>query len=280
MTHYDLVFRSLAVRNTAKFSSAVFAPPPDAKQDWQILLELQNRLEKGRHGWRPGFAFKQWMKKQAGPRGLFSLAMLAGKRSFKRRHGTSAPRFTKLIQNPHGIDLGPLTKSLPGRLFNHLTAQQKQIDLAPKPLVDDVDRLKRAIQSERNDGQLVLIGRRDLRSNNSWMHNSSKLMSGKPRCVLFINPKDAQRLGIPESNNVRVTSRIGTVQTAVTITDNIMPGVVSLPHGFGHHRSGVKLRVAQQYAGISINDLTDDNRIDELCGNAAFCGISVQVEPI
>ncbi|MFT5303597.1 MAG: anaerobic selenocysteine-containing dehydrogenase, partial [Mariniblastus sp.] len=183
--HYDLVFRSLAVRNTAKFSAAVFDSPPNGKHDWQILLELQNRLERNRHGWRPVFALKQWLRKRAGPRGLLSLAMLMGKRNFKRRHGTAAPSLKQLKQNPHGVDLGPLTKSLPHRL----PAQQKQIDLAPKPLVDDVDRLKRLLQSESNEeGQLVLIGRRDLRSNNSWMHNSPKLISGKPRCVLFMNP--------------------------------------------------------------------------------------------
>ncbi|MDB4413463.1 hypothetical protein N9189_02950 [Pirellulaceae bacterium] len=265
----------LAVRNTAKFSAAVFEPQPDGKHDWQILLELQNRLERNRHGWRPVHALKQWMRKQAGPRGLLSLALLMGKRSFKRRHGTAGPSLKTLMRNPHGVDLGPMIKSLPDRL----PAQQKQIDLAPKPLVDDVDRLKRLLQSESNEeGQLVLIGRRDLRSNNSWMHNSPKLMSGKPRCVLFMNPEDAQRRGILESTNVSVTSRIGTIQTAVTLTDDIMPGVASLPHGFGHDRSGVKLRVAQRHAGVSINDLTDDCRIDELCGNAAFCGVPVQVE--
>jgi anaerobic selenocysteine-containing dehydrogenase len=273
--HYDLVFRLLAVRNTAKFSAAVFAPPSDGKHDWQILLELQNRIEKNRHGWRPTFAIKQWMRKKAGPRGLLSLAMLMSKRNFKWRHGTAGPSLKELKQNPHGVDLGPLTKSLP----DLLPPQQKQIDLAPKPLVDDVDRLKRQLQSDSNEErELVLIGRRDLRSNNSWMHNSSKLMSGKPRCVLFMNPEDALRRGILESTNVQVTSRIGTIQTAVTLTDTIMPGVVSLPHGFGHHRPGVKLRVAQQNAGVSINDLTDDFRIDELCGNAAFCGVPVQVE--
>ena len=114
--HYDLVFRLLAVRNTAKFSAAVFEPPPDGKHDWQILLELQNRLERNRHGWRPAFALKQWMRKQAGPRGLLSLAMLMGNRSFKQRHGTAGPSLKKLKQNPHGVDLGPMTKSLPDRL--------------------------------------------------------------------------------------------------------------------------------------------------------------------
>lgn len=276
--HYDLVFRMLAVRNTVRFSSAVFDPPQGSQHDWQILLQLQNRLERINHGWRPDIIIRQWMRNRSSPRGLLSLAMLVGKLRYKQRHRTTGPSMKTLLQSPQGIDLGPLTSCLPDRL----PAEQKQVDLAPPALVQDVTRLKKTFYSseeEVEENLLVLIGRRDLRSNNSWMHNSSKLMSGKPRCVLFMHPDDAQRFGVSETSNVRVTTRVGSICTPVKLTNDMMPGVVSLPHGFGHDRKGVQLEVARKHAGASINDITDDHRIDELCGNAAFCGIPVEVEP-
>jgi anaerobic selenocysteine-containing dehydrogenase len=274
--HYDLVFRHLAVRNTAKYSEAVFKPPSDGRHDWQTLQALQDRLEQIHDGRRPIRAMRRTMRKVLGPSGLLSLAIMLGKRRYRRRHGIVAPSLKQLKRNPHGIDLGPLTPSL----HKSLPKQHKRIDLAPGPLVKDVDRLKCLLQSDSSDdGHFLLIGRRDLRSNNSWMHNSAKLVSGKPRCTLFMNPLDAEEHGILDLTTVRVTSRVGTIQTKVTLTDDIMLGVVSLPHGFGHDRPGVRLQIAQQHAGVSINDLTDDNRVDELCGNAAFCGVPVRVEP-
>ncbi len=274
--HYDLVFRILAVRNTARYAPAVFDPPPDSNHDWEILHELNGRLHRLRHGRRFSFSIRQWLRYRFGPRGLLALAFQLGKRNFKRRYGRSGMSLKELIRNPHGIDLGPLQPCLPGRL----PKQQKHVDLAPSVLVKDVARLHAQIKGQKSTKDFLLIGRRDLRSNNSWMHNSSKLMSGKGRCFLFMNPTDADRMEIHDLQRVRITSNVGSVETSVKLTDEIMPGVASLPHGFGHHRPGIKLRVAQQNAGVSINDLTDDNRIDELCGNAAFCGEPVDVRPV
>ena len=277
--HYDLVFRALAVRNTARFNAAVFDPPADSRHDWQILLQLQNRLERIKHGRRPVFALRQWMRQRLGPGGLLALALRLGKRPFRRKPGAAGTSLKKLRRQPHGIDLGPLRPCLSDRLPD----DHKRVDLAPPALVEDVDRLKLLLHPDEEsgeDGSLLLIGRRDLRSNNSWMHNSAKLMSGTPRCVLLMHPQDAQRHEILDSQDVRVTSRVGNIRVPVKLTDDIMSGVVSLPHGFGHGREGVRLRVAQQHAGVSINDLTDDRRIDELCGNAAFCGVPVQVEAV
>jgi anaerobic selenocysteine-containing dehydrogenase len=145
-------------------------------------------------------------------------------------------------------------------------------------LVTDLTRARNDL--EKPNPELVLIGRRELRSNNSWMHNSERLVRGKNRCTLMIHPSDASKKGIVEGSSVRVNSRVGSVELPAEITENIMPGVVSIPHGYGHVREGIKLEIASQNAGVSINDLTDELLLDDLTGNAAFCGVSVSVQAL
>ena len=134
--------------------------------------------------------------------------------------------------------------------------------------------------SYESNGHLQLIGRRQLRSNNSWMHNTERLLRGKPQCTMLMHPGDAAHRNLTSGQNVVVKSRVGSVEVPLEISDEIMPGVVSIPHGWGHDRLGINLSVAQQYAGSSINDLTDPLAIDTLCGTAAFNGILVTVEAI
>lgn len=122
-----------------------------------------------------------------------------------------------------------------------------------------------------------LIGRRQLRSNNSWMHNSYRLVKGRDRCTMLLHPSDGSRLGIEDGQLARVTSRVGSLNIKVELSDEIMPGVVSIPHGWGHNREGISMQVAAQHAGQSLNDLTDEHRIDLLTGNAAFNGVPVEV---
>jgi anaerobic selenocysteine-containing dehydrogenase len=180
--------------------------------------------------------------------------------------------------NPHGIDLGPLQPTLPGRL----PEEHGPIDLAPDLFVKDLERLRDRFfraDSTRADGQLLLIGRRHLRSKNSWMHNTQRLMKGKARCTLMMNPDDAERLGVKSGDRVTVSSRIGQVSAPIEITGDMLSGVVSLPHGFGHSHDGVQLRVATKHPGVSVNDLTDDQRIDALSGNAVFSAVPVTVTP-
>ncbi len=124
---------------------------------------------------------------------------------------------------------------------------------------------------------LSLIGRRQLRSNNSWMHNSLRLVKGKNRCALLMRPADAAARGLTDGQTVKVCSRVGEIELPLEVTEGIMPGVVSVPHGWGHNRPGVQMRVAQAHPGASLNDLTDDRRVDELTGNAAFSGVPVEV---
>ena len=133
------------------------------------------------------------------------------------------------------------------------------------------------IVGKAREAGLVLIGRRDLRSNNSWMHNSERLMRGRPRCSLLMHPQDATRLGIADGQQVLMKSRVASIEVPVELCEEMMPGVVSLPHGWGHSREGTLLRTAQRYPGVSVNDITDEYAIDALSGNAAFNGTPVEI---
>ena len=180
----------------------------------------------------------------------------------------------KLKACPQGVDLGPLRSCMPERLFT----SDKRIHLAPELLVHDLARLEAHFAAHTTSTEaLLLIGRRQLRSNNSWMHNSYRLVKGRDRCTLMINSRDADARNIADGSMVEVRSRTGTVSLRAEVTEAIMPGVVSIPHGWGHDREGVRLSVAAQTPGASINDLTDHLFIDDISGNAAFSGVPVEV---
>lgn len=184
---------------------------------------------------------------------------------------------------PRRVDLGPLEPRLPERLFT----DDRRIHLAPDVLVDDLARVAAWFddgvgQGDAVDGSgsLSLIGRRHLRDNNSWLHNAERLVRGKPRCTVLVHPDDAASRGLVQGDDVRVRSRVGEVVLPVEVSDEVMVGVASIPHGYGHDRAGVELAVAARHAGVSINDLTDDRLVDALTGNAAFNGTPVRVEPV
>jgi anaerobic selenocysteine-containing dehydrogenase len=157
-----------------------------------------------------------------------------------------------------------------------------KIDLAPQPIVEDVERLRTSFEQSQasNDGHMLLIGRRDLRSNNSWMHNLHVLTKGKERCTLHMHPDDAAHLGLVDGETASVASRAGSVEVPVEITDAIMPGVVSIPHGWGHTVPGTKTRIASEHAGVNTNVLTGDEEVDPLSGNAVLNGIPVAVQKV
>ena len=266
--HYDLIFHALAIRNTAKWSPAVLPAAPDARADWEILAELTHRLTRGSLMAR----VKSWATLRAmrrmGLRGMMQKALE------RTRYGAKA-QFAALEQAPHGVDLGPLTSMLPARL----QTADKRIVLAPELMLNDLARA-RTLLRERSDSRdaLQLISRRDLRSNNSWMANSERLVRGKRRCALLMHPSDAAARGLADGAPVTVRARVGAVDAELDVTDRMMPGVVCLPHGWGHQRTGVKMRVASAHGGVSVNDLTDDARVDAASGNAAFSGTMVHVE--
>jgi len=173
---------------------------------------------------------------------------------------------------PHGLDLGPLEPRLP----DALRTASGRIELAPEPIVADVPRLVGSLDRHRNGG-LVLVGRRQLRSNNSWMHNLDVLVKGKPRCTLHVHPQDAERYELIDGAPAELRSRTGTVIAPVEVTDGVMPGVVSLPHGWGHDVEGTVQRVAAAHPGTNSNLLADELLLDELSGNAVLNGIPVEL---
>ncbi|EAY30754.1 molybdopterin oxidoreductase family protein [Microscilla marina] len=276
--HYDLIFHSFAVHNTAKFSSRLFDPVPEAKHDWEILQDLANLL----NGEPSTPQEKEKQQKnlfgRLSPEAILDLALRTGRYGSKYHKGSNGLNLQKLRAQPHGVDLGPLQPSLPKRLYT----KNKQIILAPELFIQDLKRVEKVFWNEAKtpDQQfdLYLIGRRQLRGNNSWMHNSERLTKGSNRCTMHMHPQDAQKRRLQQGQMATVSSRVGNIDIQVEITDQMMPGVVSIPHGWGHHYSDIRLQTAQQRPGVSINDLTDELLIDELSGNAAFSGVPVKVE--
>ena len=267
--HYDLVFNLLAVRNVARYSPALFEPSPDARHDWQILDELRRRLDDD----RVIACCKRWLKAKLGPRRLIDLGLRVGPHGSGFRPFGGGLNLRKLERAPHGIDLGPLEPCLPERL----RTDDRRIELAPPLFVEDVKRLRSQLHASKTDQRLLLIGRRHLRSNNSWMHNFPRLMGGRERCTLLMHPEDAKRLGLVNGDRVVVTSRTGSIEIGLEVTDEVAKGVVCLPHGWGHRRSGTRLGAAHEHPGASANDLTDDQSIDPSCGNAVLNGVPVRV---
>jgi len=266
--HYDLAFYLVSVRNVANYSPAVFERGEDQRHDWEICAELASRMETSEKPW--GRAVGKLARSAAlriGPRGLLEAGLRLG--PYKRLS------LKKLEAQPHGIDLGPLQPRLP----DALQTPDDKLHLAPDLYLGDLPRLRARYLSgdAAGDGALMLIGRRHLRSNNSWMHNAHRLVKGKERCTLLMHPDDAASRGLADGARVTVSSRAGSVTAPLEITDEMMPGVVSLPHGWGHDRPGARLRVAAEHAGVSVNDVTDERFFDALTGTAGLSGVTVEV---
>lgn len=255
-SHYDIAFNQLSVRNTAKYAGPCFEKAPDQRHDWEILKELTLRMTGKKNPANPESILDQLLK--AGPYKQVSLEQLK--------------------DSPHGIDLGPLKSCLPERLF---TKDQK-IQLCPALFLEDLNRLQKQMthwkEKTVQEFPFSLVGRRHLRSNNSWMRNAKSLMTGRDRCTLLINPLDAKKLTLNDKQKVKVTSNIGSIKVAIEFNDEMMPGVLSLPHGWGHANAKIKMELAKKNRGVSINDLTDSNRLDRLSGNADFSSTRVKIE--
>lgn len=262
--HYDITFNGFAVHNVAKYSPVLFEKPKEAKHDWQIYLELAKRLDK-----KAPIATKieRQLIKNLGPKFVLDQGL--------KRGPYANMSLKKVKNNPHGLDLGPLKPMLP----NGIKHKDKQIHLHVDFYQADLERVAKMV-AHYDDSQILLIGRRHVRSNNSWLHNSYRLVKGKPRCTLMLHPDTAKAHNIVDGQLVKVTSRVGEVIITAEVTDELMPGVVSIPHGFGHGRSGVKQKIAQAHAGVSVNDLTDDTLIDKLSGNAAVNGVPVSLQAV
>ena len=294
--HYDVAFYGLSVRNVANYSPPILNG--DAPDEWEILSRLtlvaSGQPVDGDPTIVPTLTLHTLVGRATAPGGALEgrdsdeILKALDERGpveqildFRLRAGPYGDRFGQdpagltlsvLEDNPHGIDLGPLAPRLP----NALKTASGKVELAPQEIVDDLPRLATAL--DEPPPEMVLIGRRQLRSNNSWMHNLPTMVRGSNRCTLLVNLDDAARLGLADGQPAVVRSRVGEVEAVVEVCDEVMPGVVSLPHGWGHDLSGVRMEVARAHAGVSANDLTDDATIDPLSGNAMLNAVPVTVE--
>lgn len=259
--HYDSTFNLLAVRNVTRFNPPVLPRPSGALHDWEIFIGLATAY---------AARMEVDLKPTLRPDQLIDLALRHGRYGDASEHQLSVARLQEA--HPHGLDLGALKPNLAARL----KTESRQIEAAPDRLLADLARF--AAQPLPEAGGLLLIGRRHVRSNNSWMHNYHRLVKGKPRHQLLMHPDDLAARGLADGQRVRVRSRVGMIEVEVAASDELMPGVVSLPHGWGHARPGVQLAIAGVQPGASANDLTDETRLDGLSGNAVLNGVPVEVE--
>ena len=285
-SHYDLPLYQLAIRNVANYSPPVLDPadagePPD---EWRTLLRLAgiaggagpdvdvdalDRFVAGQviqqSGRDPESVLAE-LEPRVGPERILDFLLRAGPYDLT---------LADLEAAPHGIDLGPLEPRLP----EVLRTPSGKVELAPKEIVGDVPRLRAALRRSP-DGEIVLIGRRQLRSNNSWMHNLEMLVRGPARCTMHVHPDTATQLGLEDGAEATVRSATNAVVVPVEVTDAIMPGVVSIPHGWGHDVPGTRQPVARAHAGVNCNLLTGTAELEPLSGNAILNGVPVEVAPV
>ena len=289
--HYDELIWSWASRSAGNFSPAVFPPTTDRPAEWELLTRL-GALCAGMRGadidvaaLDDGFFSSLVQAKgldpaavmshyhEGGPERLLDLTIRTG--PWGDRYGEDPDGLTlaSFRAAPHGIDRGAMVP----RAREVVSTPSGKIELAPDYIVDDLPRLKARLR-RRRDG-LLLVSRRHLRSNNSWMHNVPVLVKGKDRCTLLIHPKDAARTGVQDGALARVSSEAGAIDVPVEVSDEMMPGIVSLPHGWGHTKEGMRLAVARDHPGVNNNLLAPGTLVDERSGNAIVNGIPVEVVP-
>ncbi|MEU9650196.1 molybdopterin oxidoreductase family protein [Streptomyces sp. NPDC048110] len=298
--HHDFAFNTLAVRNQVRYTRPAVPLEPGRMAETEILARLTLAVT-GAHGTDPAavdaMVIEQTLAKAVrephspvhgrDPGDL--TALLTGENGPERRldlmlrlgpygdgFGARPDGLTlaRLLAHPHGIDLGPLRPRLP----QPLKTRSGKVELLPEPIAADLPRLARA-RDERPAG-LVLVGRRHLRSNNSWMHNIPVLTGGSNRCTLHLHPEDAARLGVRDGQPVRVKGAGGAVTAPAEVTDTVRPGVVSLPHGWGHDRPGTRQTHAAGDPGVNVNQLLDGGTLDPLSGNAVLNGVPVELTPL
>jgi anaerobic selenocysteine-containing dehydrogenase len=275
--HYDLFFGLMSVRNIVRRSPPVLERQPGQLHDYEILVALARRLGGGPTGMRAmdallgvaerlGFPFS--------PRPTIELLLRTGAWGDRYLPWRRGLRLRDVDAAPHGVDLGPLATGISHRVFH----PGHKVELAPSALMTAWDELERALAAPRPADELLLIGRRELRSNNSWMHNVPSLVSGRERCVLFLHPKDAEARRIGDGDEAVLASRVHRGSVRVKLTPDVAPGVVSLPHGWGHAAAARWQKTAGAHAGVSINDWTDEAEVEGVVGQSILSGVPVRLE--
>jgi anaerobic selenocysteine-containing dehydrogenase len=292
-SHYDVAFSQLSYRNHARYSNPIFAQPEDRPEEWQVLLRLIGIIQgKGASadinqiddellmddlrrtaGPFADMIFKAGSQRRGAER-LLDLGLRAGPYGDQFGMKPDGVNLDKVEAAEGGIDLGALEPRVP----DVLRTPSGKIELAPTMLIDDLKRP--AADLERSIPELVIVGRRQLHGNNSWMHNLPVLAKGAARCIALVNPQDAARLGLENGGRARIAHDGRTIEAEVETTDEMMPGVVSLPHGWGHDQPGAQLEVAAANPGANLNALMDENRRDPLSGNAVLSGMEVEMTPV
>lgn len=301
-SHYDAAFYSIAVRNVANYSEPVFDAVGPSESD--ILARLALVIDGKGAGADPAIidqllvggliaaavadeqsplatrdpeALERMLPERPGTDRILDVLLRTGPYGDGFGADPDGLSLERLRANPHGVDLGPLEP----RLASVLRTASGKVEVVPEPIVNDLERLaaRRSAAQPDRDGML-LIGRRHVRSNNSWMHNIGPLVSGRSRCTLMLHPDDAAARHLTDGATARVTSRVGSLEVGVELTADLMPGVASLPHGWGHDLPGADMRVAREHAGVNSNRLTDESAIDTLSGNAVLNGIPVKIEAV
>jgi anaerobic selenocysteine-containing dehydrogenase len=292
-SHYDVAFAQLSYRNHARYSHPVFQPEAGHPEEWQVLLRLIGIVQgKGAAADIDRIDDELLMddlRRTTGPHADQIFKALSHRRGVERlldlglRSGPYGDQFgakpaglnlDKVKAAEGGIDLGALAPRVP----EVLRTPSGKIELAPPMLVDDLRRV--ASDLERPAPELVIIGRRQLHGNNSWMHNLPVLAKGAAQCTALVNPADAARLGLEDGGRARIAHDGRTIEVEVEISDEMMPGVISLPHGWGHDQPGSRLKVAAANPGGNLNALMDENRRDPLSGNAVLSGMEVEMTPV
>jgi len=254
--HYPLFFTPLAIRNYAAYSPALFEKAEGTKADWEIMADLEGAIRVAKGENEPPVKIE--------PRVILDQIMQASPHKIS---------LAEIEAHPNGYDMGPLKPRLPERLKTY----DGLIHCAPEMPLKDLAAFKADFTVPAKDS-FSLIGRRHIRSNNSWLHNSHRLLKGPNRCTLMIHPDDAAKLSLKDGDFAEVFNHVGSVELPIEITEDIMPSVVSIPHGYGHGRKDVKLSIAANNPGVSMNDLTDPAVIDDLSGNAVLNAVPVQIK--
>jgi anaerobic selenocysteine-containing dehydrogenase len=274
--HVDVMFSNFFARNVARWSPPVFERGPGERADWEILLELAERLGGGATG-RPAVDRLFRLGKRVGlgwtPERMAALALRSGRYGDKFLPWSRGLNRRKLEAAPHGIDLGPLETGAARRIFH----RDKKVHLDAPPLLQAVRELARQAGAPPPADELLLIGRREIRTNNSWMHNVRAMVAGRERCTLIVHPEDARRAGVADGELAMLESRVHRGAVSVQVSDEMRPGVVSLPHGWGHTDAAPWQKVAGSRPGVSANDWTDDQLVESVVGQSVLNGVPVRL---
>jgi anaerobic selenocysteine-containing dehydrogenase len=274
--HSEPLTPSAMLHQHARWCPPVVEKGADERADWEILLRLTHEMGGGPTGmsWLDGMLrVAGWCGWRFDPQRVLDMLLRLGPHGDRYLPWSTGLNLKKLKAAPRGIDLGVARDGIAHRMHHG----DRKVHLAAEPLLHAMAELEAELGSAEQSDEVLLIGRRDLRSNNSWMHNAPSLVSGRERCVLLVNPADAVRAGLRDSQPAVLESRVHRATVPVRVTDEVMPGVVSLPHGWGHAGSAPWQRVAGAHAGASANDWTDDQRVESVVGQSILNGVPVRL---